>query len=81
MIDGLRKDPHETHFSFLQAMAVAEKLSPTHTWFIHICHLNSHVQIQEYIETNLKEFPVLEKIVKDGGSVAPGFDGLTIKTL
>ena len=81
VIDGLRKDPHETHFSFLQAMAVAEKLSPVHTWFIHICHLNSHVQIQEYIETHLKEFPVLEKIVKDGGSVAPGFDGLTIKTL
>ena len=81
VIDGLRKEPHETHFSFLQAMAAAEKLSPTHTWFIHICHLNSHVQIQEYIDLHLKEFPVLEKIVKSGGSVAPAFDGLTIKTL
>lgn len=79
VIDGLRKESHSTHFSFLEAMQTAEKLSPRHTWFIHICHLNSHVQIQDYINEHLNEFPNLLKIVKDGGSVEPGYDGLKLK--
>lgn len=81
VIDGLRKEPHSTHFSFLQAMQVAEKISPKHTWFIHICHLNNHVQIQDYINEHLKEFPNLSQIVKNCGTVEPGYDGLKIETL
>ena len=78
VIDGLRVDPHATHFSFGQAMEVAEKIKPLHTWFIHICHLNLHTQIQEYVEKHLPEFPALSEIVKNGGSVGPAWDGLTI---
>ncbi len=81
VIDGLRKEDHATHFSFLQAMEVAEKILPSHTWFIHICHLNSHVQIQEYIKSELHRFPGLSRIVSEGGSVEPAYDGLKIQTL
>lgn len=74
VIDGLRETPHSTHFSFLQAMAVAEKIKPVHTWFTHICHLKKHTEISEYIKKHLQEFPNLSKIVKNGGSVEPAFD-------
>lgn len=74
VIDGLRETPHSTHFSFLQAMAVAEKIKPVHTWFTHICHLKKHTEISEYIKQHLQEFPNLSKIVKNGGSVEPAFD-------
>ena len=78
VIDGLRVDPHATHFSFRQAMEVAEKIRPIHTWFIHICHLNSHVQIEEYVKNNIADFPELSKIVEAGGSVGPAWDGLVL---
>ena len=80
VIDGLRKEKHATHFSFLQAMEVAEKLLPRHTWFIHMCHAASHVQIQEYVAEQLKNFPNLSAIVEKGGSVEPAWDGLKIQT-
>lgn len=81
VIDGLRKESHATHFSFCEALEVAEKLSPVHTWFIHMCHANSHVQIQEYVKEVLQRFPNLQKIVENGGSVEPAYDGLKIQTL
>ena len=81
VIDGLRKESHATHFSFCEALEVAEKLSPVHTWFIHMCHSNSHVQIQEYVKEVLQRFPNLQKIVENGGSVEPAYDGLKIQTL
>lgn len=78
VIDGLREATHATHFNFLQAMAVAEKLKPTHTWFIHICHAHSHEQIKQYVAEHLKEFLELNKIVLEGGSVEPAYDGLKL---
>ncbi|MBD5442730.1 MAG: MBL fold metallo-hydrolase [Treponema sp.] len=79
VIDGLREKPHATHFSYLQAMDVAEKIKSRHTWFTHICHLKSHIQIQEYIADHLKNFPTLSKMVNEGGSVDAAYDGLTLE--
>ena len=79
VIDGLREEPHQTHFSYLQAMEAANRIGGKHTWLTHMCHSMSHVQIMEYIEKHLTEFPVLEKIVMDGGSVEPAYDGLILK--
>lgn len=79
VIDGLREKPHATHFSYLQAMDVAEKIKSRHTWFTHICHLKSHIQIQKYIADHLKNFPTLSKRVSEGGSVDAAYDGLTIE--
>lgn len=79
VIDGLRVKPHSTHFGFLQTMECAEKIAPRHTWFTHMTHDMSHVDVCKYIEENLHKFPALEKIVAKGGSVAPGFDGLVLE--
>lgn len=78
VIDGLRIPGHSTHFSFLEAFAVADKIGAEHTWLTHITHLNSHEQIKEYISLHLNEFPNLVKIVKEGGSVSPAYDGLIL---
>ncbi len=80
IVDGLREKIHSTHFSFRQAMEVAEYLEPEHTWLTHITHEMKHAEIQSYINSVLGEFPNLRKIVEGGGSVAPAYDGLVIGT-
>lgn len=80
VIDALRIKPHSTHFSFLEAMDAAQKIKARHTWFIHMTHEMLHTEIQDYIDENLKHFPILEKIVKEeGGSVCPAYDGLVLR--
>lgn len=79
VIDGLRVKPHSTHFGFRQAMDVAEQIKPRNTWFIHICHLMTHVEIQEYAKSQLSDYPNLMEIVKNGGSVGPAYDGLVLE--
>jgi phosphoribosyl 1,2-cyclic phosphate phosphodiesterase len=37
-IDGLRRDPHPTHFSIAEAIAVAQKVGAQRTWLIHLTH-------------------------------------------
>ncbi|MCR5613681.1 MBL fold metallo-hydrolase [Treponema sp.] len=80
VIDGLRVKPHSTHFGFLQTMECAQKILPRHTWFTHMTHDMNHVDVQKYIDEHLHEFPELERIVKDGGSVSPGYDTLELDT-
>lgn len=36
-IDALRDDPHPTHLSIPEAIAVAEAADAGHTWFTHLC--------------------------------------------
>ena len=79
VIDGLRVKPHSTHFGFLQTMECAQKILPRHTWFTHMTHDMSHADVQKYIDEHLHEFPELERIVKDGGSVSPGYDTLEME--
>ena len=78
VIDGLRVKPHSTHFGFRQAMEVAEQIKPRHTWFTHICHLMSHEEIKQYTQEQLKDFPALKRIVDEGGSLGPAFDGMEV---
>lgn len=76
IIDGLRIEPHSTHFCFLQAMEAAEKIGiAKHIWFTHLTHKSSHNQIIKYIDENIKNFPNLMK----AESVLPAYDGLTLK--
>lgn len=79
VIDGLREKPHSTHFGFRQAMDIAEQIKPVHTWFIHICHLMSHVEIEEYAKAQLGDYPALKAIVEGGGSVGPAWDEMEIE--
>lgn len=76
IIDGLMIKEHSTHFNFLQAMQVAEKIGGNRVWFTHITHKESHLQIVNYINENLQNFPKL----KSAKSVLPAYDKMTIET-
>ena len=80
VIDGLRMESHPSHFNFLQALECAEKIGATHTWLTHFTHNLFHTEIQEYLDEKLQLFPKLKKIVENGGSVAPAYDGLELHT-
>ena len=73
VIDGLREKPHATHFSFGQALESAAKICPKHVWLTHICHNNSHEQINAWLAEHKKQFPSLADI-----PVHAAYDGLTI---
>lgn len=75
IIDGLMIKEHSTHFNFLQAMQVAEKIGANSVWFTHITHKESHLQIIDYINQNLQKFPNL----KNAKSVLPAYDKMIIK--
>ncbi len=79
IIDGLRVEPHSTHFSFKQALEVAEKLEAKNVYLTHITHNMSHVQICDYVNEILKYFPNLQANVKKGFYVGPAFDGMQIE--
>ena len=80
VIDGLREEPHSTHFSYLQAMEAASKIGAFRTWLTHICHNMDHDGITAYCRNHVSNFPELEDIVRRGGSVLPAYDGLVLKT-
>ena len=75
IIDGLRVKEHSTHFNFLQALDAAQKIGANHVWLIHLTHNLSHVQVIDYINEHLAEFPELKEKAK---SVLPAYDGLEI---
>ena len=78
IIDALREVKHSTHCSFSEALEYANQLCAKNTWFTHICHESSHMQIVSYIQDHLAQYPQLERIIENGGSVAPAYDGLVI---
>ncbi len=79
IVDAIRIKPHSTHFCFNDALALAEKLQAKHTWFIHLTHDLSHVQVEGFIASSLRNYPALLRIVREGGSVAPAYDGLVLE--
>ena len=79
VIDGLRVEPHSTHFSFDQALEAAERMEPQNVYLTHITHNMSHVQIQEYVDSVLPRFPLLQQAKKRGGYVGPAFDGQVLE--
>jgi phosphoribosyl 1,2-cyclic phosphate phosphodiesterase len=79
IIDGLRVKSHVTHCSFAESLGYAERISPRNTWITHICHDMKHSEIQAYIDEHLSDFPNLQNSVKQGGTVSPAYDGLTLE--
>jgi phosphoribosyl 1,2-cyclic phosphate phosphodiesterase len=45
VLDALRPRPHSTHFSISEAVAVAEKLRPKRTYFVHMTHDVDHAAV------------------------------------
>jgi phosphoribosyl 1,2-cyclic phosphate phosphodiesterase len=50
IIDGLRERPHETHFSFAQAIQAGLDMGAKGIYLTHICHDKTHAEIEEYCE-------------------------------
>ncbi|MFO0950904.1 MAG: MBL fold metallo-hydrolase [Isosphaeraceae bacterium] len=42
ILDALRYEPHPTHFSLDEALAVVERLRPRRTWLTHLSHSFDH---------------------------------------
>lgn len=76
VIDGLRILPHSTHFSFEQALELADRLKPGNVHLTHITHNLFHWQVQEYVDAIISRYPNLEAAKNNGGSVGPAYDGL-----
>jgi phosphoribosyl 1,2-cyclic phosphate phosphodiesterase len=72
IIDGLRKQPHVTHFSFEQALQAASRIGAKRTYLTHICHTHSHQEIETYC----REFAARTGF---SGLMSPAWDALTIQ--
>ena len=80
VIDGLRPKQHETHCSFDEALHYGDCLMARHTWLTHITHDMCHEDIKVYIQERLSQYPHLKRIVENGGTVLPAYDGLVLRT-
>jgi phosphoribosyl 1,2-cyclic phosphate phosphodiesterase len=74
IIDGLRESPHETHFSFGQALETALQTGARRTWLTHICHNHLHTEIEKYCADFRKEKNLPEEM-----TMGPAWDGLEIE--
>jgi phosphoribosyl 1,2-cyclic phosphate phosphodiesterase len=70
-IGGLRDRPHETHFTFSQALSVARDLGAKQTCLTHICHEHSHRDIEEYCRAFQEQSGA-------SGTMGPAYDGLEL---
>ncbi|MDR0623686.1 MAG: MBL fold metallo-hydrolase [Treponema sp.] len=72
IIDGLRARPHETHFTFEQALVCAVEMDARRVFLTHICHDCTHREINKYCRTFIKTRGL------SGISMEAAWDGLTI---
>jgi phosphoribosyl 1,2-cyclic phosphate phosphodiesterase len=72
IIDGLRTRPHETHFSFDQALNAALTVRAKRVYLTHICHDYSHRQITEHCRHFIRERKI------KGTTMEPAYDGLEL---
>ena len=68
VIGGLRVRPHETHFSFLEALEAAVRIRAQRIYLTHICHDHSHQEIEEFCRRFQEERGIT-------GPVQPAYDG------
>jgi phosphoribosyl 1,2-cyclic phosphate phosphodiesterase len=71
IIDGLRVRPHETHFSFLEALEAALQIHAQQVYLTHICHDHSHQEIEDFCRTFQKKRGIT-------GVIQPAYDGLEL---
>jgi phosphoribosyl 1,2-cyclic phosphate phosphodiesterase len=68
VINGLRRRPHETHFSFDQAFESARRIGARKTYLIHMCHELSHAALEDYCAAAGADI-----------GAAPAWDGLEVE--
>jgi phosphoribosyl 1,2-cyclic phosphate phosphodiesterase len=72
VIGGLRERPHETHFSFEQALNVGTEIRSPRVYLTHICHIHSHREISAYCD-RFREKRGLGEMVME-----PAYDGMEL---
>jgi phosphoribosyl 1,2-cyclic phosphate phosphodiesterase len=72
IIDGLRTRPHETHFTFDQALTSAAEMGARRVFLTHICHDYTHRAINVYCRRFIKNRGL------SGISMEAAWDGLNI---
>jgi phosphoribosyl 1,2-cyclic phosphate phosphodiesterase len=73
VIDGLQISPHETHFSFEEALIEIGKIQPKRAFLIHMAHSAKHVELQKIIASVKQTMPAIKDI-----PIEPSYDGLEI---
>lgn len=63
VLDGLRSQPHPSHLSIDEAVAVAREIAAPQTLFTHLTHLNDHAELAASLPPG----------------IAPAYDGLRFK--
>ena len=54
ILDALRHKEHPTHMSVGEALQIAERVSPSETWFTHICHELAHAETEAGLPQNVR---------------------------
>jgi phosphoribosyl 1,2-cyclic phosphate phosphodiesterase len=72
IIGGLRIRPHETHFTFAEALDAAAQAKAKQTYLTHICHDSSHQDIEAYC----RDYG--EENTAPGTYRGPAYDGLEL---
>jgi len=54
VLDGLRPQPHPTHMSIPEAVAVAREIGSRQTWLTHLTHLSDHAATEEELPPDVR---------------------------
>lgn len=54
ILDGLRETPHQTHFTFAEATAVAQRVAARETYFIHMTHTVLHAEMNAQLPEGIQ---------------------------
>ena len=73
IIGSLRMRPHETHFTFEEALTAAHGLFAKAIYLTHIAHSHSHAEIEDFCIVFKEKHRVLENI-----DIHPAQDGLEL---
>jgi len=77
IIGGLRERPHETHFSFEEAMNAALGLGAEKIYLTHICHSHFHSEIEKICREFIKNKRISTGDFKET-EIHPAYDGLEL---
>ena len=54
VLDGLRPQPHPSHMSIDEAVAVAREIGAPVTWLTHLTHLNDHAELEASLPATVR---------------------------
>ncbi|GHV30138.1 MBL fold metallo-hydrolase [Spirochaetia bacterium] len=77
IVGGLRARPHETHFSFEQALSAGADIHARHVYLTHICHSHSHREITAICQ-RFQKMRNLRNLGFQNTVMEPGYDQMEL---